>query len=391
MTVSTQSEYEPTWKPWPGEKLNIEIGRPEGAPGQAATVDSVDYTATPGKRLLEARLTMTVRASQGGWQKVTLPAEAELQSVKIDGKERNVRPQDGVVPLPVTPGKQTFELIWQQPWERGVHEVMPVVKIGSKAVNAKLRIHLGSDRWLLWTTGPSWGPAVLYWSHLVILLLVALFLGRIKSMPLRSYEWLLLVIGMTQMPFVVVLVPVAWFAALSWRQRSPRESWWQFDVFQLFLIFWTLVSVGVLYAAIHSNLLFDLDMQVRGSGSTNNVLQWYADQVGDELPSAGVISLPIMAWRLTMLAWALWLVARLLKWLPWGWRAFSEEGLYKMWPKPEIQDDEAGDEPELAPVDDGVTDEQGGSDEAGDDSEEEPVDDGVADEPDGPDEASEID
>jgi hypothetical protein len=333
-TVSAEGSFEPRWKPWPGEALSIEVGRPKGAPGQAATVDSVEYVVTPGKRLLEGRLTLQIRASQGGWHKVTLPADAELQSVKIDGVARNVRPQDGVVPLPIQPGKQSFELVWQQPWERGVFETIPPVTLGSKAVNAKIKIELGSDRWLLWTTGPSWGPAVLYWSHLVILLLVAFLLGRIRSMPLRGYEWLLLVIGMTQMPFVVVLVPVAWFAMLAWRKRSPLEAWWQFDVFQLFLIFWTLVSVGVLYAAIHSNLLFDIDMQVRGAGSTNHLMQWYADQVPEALPSAGVISLPIMVWRVAMLLWALWLVARLLKWLPWGWGAFSQDGLYKLWPKP---------------------------------------------------------
>jgi hypothetical protein len=41
-----------------------------------------------------------------------------------------------------------------------------------------------------------------------------------------------------------------------------------------------------------------------------------------------------MVWRVAKLLWALWLVARLLKWLPWGWGAFSQDGLYKLWPKP---------------------------------------------------------
>jgi hypothetical protein len=30
-----------------------------------------------------------------------------------------------------------------------------------------------------------------------------------------------------------------------------------------------------------------------------------------------------------MLAWALWLSFALLRWLPWGWRAFSASGIWR--------------------------------------------------------------
>jgi hypothetical protein len=41
-----------------------------------------------------------------------------------------------------------------------------------------------------------------------------------------------------------------------------------------------------------------------------------------------------MAWRLAMLAWALWLARALLGWLKWGWAAFSAGALWTE-PKPE--------------------------------------------------------
>jgi len=36
-----------------------------------------------------------------------------------------------------------------------------------------------------------------------------------------------------------------------------------------------------------------------------------------------------MAYRLLMLAWALWLAFALLGWLRWGWQCFSRNGLWK--------------------------------------------------------------
>jgi hypothetical protein len=229
----------------------------------------------------------------------------------------------------VAPGVQTIALVWQQPWERTLKESMPPVHIGSKAVNATLNINLGDDRWLLWVAGPSWGPAVLYWSHLLILLVAAMLLGRLKKLPVKTYEWLLLALGMAQLPVVVMLLPVGWFIALAWRERKPIEAWWKFDGYQIALVFMTFIAMGSLYAAIHANLLFDVDMQVKGAGSSNHLLGWYVDHVDGALPEPSIISLPLLVWRIGMLVWALWLVSRLLKWVPWGWRAFSRDLLWR--------------------------------------------------------------
>jgi hypothetical protein len=201
----TDGVYQPLWKPWPGETLKISIGRPSGAPGQAVTVDSVDYIVTPGKRLLLAELKLSIRASAGGTHEVTLPEGAELQQVTVDGAVRTIRPMKRVVSLPIKPGNQLFVMKWQQPWERNIHEVAPDVKLSSDAVNSSTTIRLGEDRWLLWVHGPAWGPAILFWSHLAILLLMALLLGRISGIPIRTWEWLLLVIGLSQLPVVAGL------------------------------------------------------------------------------------------------------------------------------------------------------------------------------------------
>jgi len=328
------------WQPWPGERIDIAVTRPKGAKGQAVTVDKVRYRVSPGQRLLEARLSLRIRASQGGFRTITLPQGAELQRVTVDGKERAIRASGRKVNLPLRPGRQNFELRWQQAWERSLVEGMPAVDLGGEAVNVNLTIELGEDRWLLWARGPSWGPAVLFWSHLLVLILLALGLSRVPGTPLRAWHWLLFGIGFAQVPAPVLLIVAFWFFALAWRKsfwatRTGDAHALAFDASQLVLALWTLVAFGCLYRAIHTNLLMDIDMQVAGAGSSNSALSWYVDRVTGELPSASILSLPLLAWRLAMLLWSLWLVRALLKWLPWAWRCFADGGLWrKTAPKP---------------------------------------------------------
>ena len=330
------------WWPWPGEKVAISIIRPDGAPGQAVTIDRVDYKVTPGKRLLEANLRLRIRSSRGGFRKITLPEGAELQRITIDKKERTIRPDGRVVSLPLKPGKQNFHLRWQQAWQRSFNETMPPVDLGGEAVNARLTIRRGEDRWLLWGFGPQWGPAVLFWSHVAVLILLALALGRIPNLPVHTGHWLLLGLGFVQLPVATLLALVAWFAALAWRKaiwrerQGPEHAVW-FNLSQLALAGLTIGAMACLYAAIHTNLLLDVDMQVTGAGSSNHELRWYVDRVDGVLPQPGILSLPLLAWRLAMLTWSLWLVWALLKWLPWAWACFADGGLWRKTKPKKIQ------------------------------------------------------
>ncbi len=70
-------------------------------------------------------------------------------------------------------------------------------------------------------------------------------------------------------------------------------------------------------------------MQIAGNGSSAQTLRWFHDRVTTELPLAWVVSVPLMAYRLAMLAWALWIAWALLSWLRWGWGAFSAGGLWR--------------------------------------------------------------
>jgi hypothetical protein len=70
-------------------------------------------------------------------------------------------------------------------------------------------------------------------------------------------------------------------------------------------------------------------MQITGNQSSAFLLNWYQDRSLSTLSTATVVSVPLMVYRLLMLAWALWLAVSLLNWLKWGWVCFSSNGLWK--------------------------------------------------------------
>jgi hypothetical protein len=85
---------------------------------------------------------------------------------------------------------------------------------------------------------------------------------------------------------------------------------------------------------MYEGLLGSPDMQVRGNGSSSTHLAWFTDRSGAVLPSAWMMSVPIMVYRGVMLAWALWAALALLKWIKWGWGSFTEGGGWKKPPPP---------------------------------------------------------
>ena len=99
---------------------------------------------------------------------------------------------------------------------------------------------------------------------------------------------------------------------------------------QLTLVGMVLISLGTLYYAVHAGLLFEPDFQVMGNGSSPwDGLRWFEDRIDGSMPLPTVVSVPILAWRLVMLAWALWLAARLVSWARWVWSCMGEGGFVR--------------------------------------------------------------
>jgi hypothetical protein len=325
----------PEWQPWPGEKVSIAVSKPAGVPGRTLTIDHSALVLRPGTRSTDATLTLTLRSSRGGQHVVTLPPGAELQLITVDEKSQPIRQDKRAVTLPLLPGSQTVVLAWRQPAGVGLRFVTPEVDLGAPSVNAEQTIALAADRWVLFCGGPRLGPAVLFWSYVLVLVLVSLALGRVRSTPLRAQHWLLLGLGLSPVPIVAAAVVAGWILLLGWRGEKVELAAWKFDARQLLLAGWTLVALIVLVVAIHGGLLGTPDMQVSGNGSGASSLRWFQDRVEGGLPRAWVLSVPIVLYRVAMLAWALWLALSMMKWLRWGWRAFSTGGLWRKVPRRE--------------------------------------------------------
>ncbi len=320
----------PLWRPWPGEQVTIQLSQPEGVAGETLTLDRSEMRVTPGPQQSLVDLDLTLRASHGGPHPLRLPEGARLQQASLNGRELPIRGEGAEISLPLLPGSQKVSLSWKQPSAIGLDFVTPALDLGIKGVNGILTVALPADRWLLYTGGPSMGPAVLIWGVLLVLLAVAFGLGRTQLTPLRTHHWFLLGIGISQVHIAMALVVVAWLLALAGRERlKPGLGRRRFNLMQVGLVLLTLVALLTLFVAIQQGLLGRPEMQVIGNGSHGLHLRWYQDRLDGLLPSAWVISLPLWVYRLLMLAWALWLAFALLRWLRWGWGCFSHDGVWR--------------------------------------------------------------
>jgi hypothetical protein len=319
----------PEYRPWPGESLALRFRHPQAAPGQTVTLDSVKVETTPGQRYSDSVLSLTARTSRDEPLVLTLPAAGEVQEVTLDGGARPGKPEQGRLRLTVPAGRHAVVVKWREPRGIGLYHRVPVVGLGVPAVNVEAVLHLPESRWLLLTRGPLWGPAVLFWGYLVFAVLVALVLGLVAESPLGAGEWLLLALGLTQSSAPGALVIVGLFLALSWRERRPRASALAHDALQVLLGLWAVVALVLLYDVVRTGLLLWPDMQVAGAGSSNGLLRWYSDRVAADTPAAAALSLPLWVYRGLMLAWALWLASRLIRWTGWAWRSLGTNGLWR--------------------------------------------------------------
>jgi hypothetical protein len=327
-------QWQQQWQPWPGEKLLLEISRPNSVKGQLVTIDSSQLTATHGNRTSEVELQLQLRSSHGSEHSITLPESATLKQVTINGRTQPIKQQQRLVTLPLVPGAQKIVLKWQQQQGIDLITTTPQVHLGAASVDSKMTLNLPHNRWVLFSTGPMLGPAVLFWGVLGVILLLAFILGRTASTPLRWWHWLLLLVGLSQASLPALIPVVAWLLLLGLRQKWQEQlnSPWSFNASQLVLIMLSVIAMLTILGAIKQGLLGLPQMQIAGNNSSAWNLHWYQDRCTGFLPEAWVLSVPMYIYRLLMLLWALWLALALLKWLQWGWTSFSSGGLWRKLP-----------------------------------------------------------
>jgi len=332
--VPGNPELVPVWHPWPGESMDLAISRPEAISGATATVNTGTQTITLGKRQRTARLDLSLRCSLGEDFLIGLPAGADVTALTFNHATIPVRKDGDKVIVPLRPGDQSLSLEWKTNTPLGFRARAEEVRLPVESANLTTTLNVPDNRWVLWTDGPMRGPAVRFWTVLLCSLIAAGVLGSLKLSPLRPIEWMLLALGLTQVPLVLALTVIAWLFFLAWRGRDSflRLPVWGFNLLQVFLIILTATALGIFIGVVAQGLLGSPEMFIAGNGSTRSALRWYQPRCENALPQPGCLSVSIWWFRILMLAWALWLAASLIRWLRWAWLQFSTGGCFHRTP-----------------------------------------------------------
>jgi hypothetical protein len=317
--------------PRAGETLTLKISRPAAAKGGTLAIDDVGLEYDVGKRSTNAMLQFSYRSTRGDRRSVKLPAAARVTAVSLDGQNIPVRVEKGELPLALLPGAHRVQINWQSDDGTSLLARLPRVDLEVPSSNIGTMVRIPGDRWVLYAGGSGIGPVILYWGELIVFFLLAVLLGRMHRAPLRSYEWLILGLGLSTFSWSALLLFATWIFAMRWREGIAVEqlSARKFNLLQVILIVLSLAAVVALVAAIPYGLLATPDMRVAGVGQQANELSWFNDQAAGELPMPWVLSLSLWWYKAAMLMWALWLAFALVRWLPIAWRALGTGGFWR--------------------------------------------------------------
>lgn len=324
---ANSSDAVQVWKPLPGERLTLKIQKPEPIDGPTMTIESSKLVTVPGRKQSEHKLTLSVLSSQADKLKVQFSSGSQLDKVIVNNIAEIISMNDGRVNIPVNPGMQEIEVSWKTNDVLDFVTKTPFVRIDAGGANLEINCSIPQDRWLLFTGGPTLGPALLFWPMLIVLLVIAIVLSKLKNLPVTWYHWFLLFAPMSTVDNVGGVIVVAWFIVLAARGKITSATR-HFNAIQTGCVLLSVAAAVSIGATIPLGLLSSPDMFILGNGSNGHMLNWYEDNFGNILPQAWFISLPVWVYRIVMLLWSVWLIFCLTKWISWGWHSFTHCGIW---------------------------------------------------------------
>ena len=321
----------PVWQPWPGESAGIDLEKPNAITGELVTIQQAIHRLQLGGRRRLNQLTLAIDCSLAGETTIGLDSGSEITSLESDGQAIPVQFDRETLVIPTKPGSQSVAIKWKTADRLETVSHANPITLPYPAANVTREISIPENRWVLWADGPRRGPAVRFWVILIVALLAALALGSVPHSPLRRIEWVLLVIGLTQVPLLASMTVVGWLFLLAWRGRNGDSISGRFssNLLQIIIVLLTSISLIVLIAVVGAGLLGNPNMFIIGNGSTSSLLRWIQPSIESQLPDASVVSVSVWYYRFLMLCWALWLATALIRWLTWGWQQFSANGAWR--------------------------------------------------------------
>ncbi len=315
----------PEWYPWPGDAITLQFKRPAAVPGKLLTIQSLVQSLELGSRQRKSKLTFDVESSLGGEQTLLLPPNSTVTDIRVGGRNAPIRRQGDQCLLTLQPGAQNVIIEWTSEELMSNLVVLPKLEMPSDVANIRSEMQIPGSQWVLWAQGPVRGPAVRFWVILVVSICIAIILGSRFHSPLRTWEWILLVIGLTQVNVVASLLVVVWLFSISMRKRMEPMSLKAdtFNFLQIVNVILTVVAIGTLVSVVGVGLLGSPRMFIVGNESYEGYLKWFTPRSGEQLPQPWVFAVSIWYYRILMLLWALWLANSLLTWLKEWWRALT--------------------------------------------------------------------
>ena len=198
LSGGNRGRWEPAFSPWPGDKLTLSFSRPTAAPGRSLTVLDAKLTLRPRERNSKALLNMTVMTSTGGVHELRIPEGVRVNELRVNGSSQPTAEQGGTLKVTLKPGRHRIDLEWHDKAPLQALYRAPQVVVGEQLANGRVTIELPRDRWFVFADGPRWGPEVQLWGYLVLLVLLALVMARLPDSPLRSWQWVVLALGLSQ-------------------------------------------------------------------------------------------------------------------------------------------------------------------------------------------------
>ncbi len=327
----------PVWQPWPGEAVTLTFERPKAVEGRTLTIQSAHRRVELGRRQRMTTLTLEIESSLGGDFPISLPDEATVSAVRLDDRQLPVRREDGRLMIGLQPGRQKLAVEWAIDQPLPHQAAFEPIGLPVEAANLTSTMQVPESRWILWAQGPLRGPAVRFWAILAVAIVLGVVLGRIPQTPLAARDWILLLIGLTQVSVFAGAVVVVWLFLLSQRGRRSLNTshWFLFDLMQLMLVGLTLAALITLVVVVSRGLLGSPEMFVIGNGSFGNRLVWFAPHATSDLDRPWIYTVSIWWYRLLMLLWGLWLANAVTRWLMVGWRQFTTGGGWRWWSRSE--------------------------------------------------------
>lgn len=292
--ISRLGEWIPTWHPYPGETLRIQSSALISKPGETTQVQSLHLLHRLETDLIETTATFELESSASQPVEFTLPEQATITTVKMNGIPYPYQPNQALKLL-TNIGTDSVTIAWKLSNDGWTHQ-LPAPTINLPISNPTIEVEHGNDMVLIWGSNVWNHNAPPWWSSLLLLGLLALGLARHPNSKRSFGVWIIILFGVahTGVTAGALLLPL-----LIVHQLSPRSN-------KTILLE---ISLGLILCVSTLSLLITPALSIWLWGHAN--LEWYTD-LERNLPTIEVIGLPAHWIQISWFGWLLWMLVDLL-------------------------------------------------------------------------------